>query len=42
MHEDFQTVEFAEPPIGDLVEQAVTQGRRMRTARRVRPRSREA
>jgi hypothetical protein len=36
MREEFQSVEWAEPPVGDLVEKAVAQGRRMRTARRVR------
>lgn len=36
MREEFQTIEWAEPPIGDLVEDAVAKGRRMRTARRLR------
>ncbi len=36
MREEFQAIEWAEPPIGDLVDNAVVQGRRMRTARRVR------
>ena len=36
MREQFQAIEWAEPPIGDLVDNAVAQGRRMRTARRVR------
>jgi hypothetical protein len=36
MREEFQTIEWAEPPIGDLVGQAVAKGRRMRTAKRLR------
>jgi hypothetical protein len=36
MREEFRTIEWAEPPIGDLVGEAVAQGRRMRTARRLR------
>ena len=36
MREEFQTIEWAEPPIGDLVGEAVAEGRRMRTARRLR------
>jgi hypothetical protein len=36
MRERFQAIEWDEPPIGDLVDNAVAQGRRMRTARRVR------
>jgi len=36
MREEFQALELAEPPVGDLVEKAVARGRRMRTARRVR------
>jgi hypothetical protein len=36
MREEFQAIEWDEPPAGDLVEKAVAQGRRMRTARRVR------
>ena len=36
MREEFQTIEWAEPPIGDLVGDAVAQGRRMRTAKRLR------
>ncbi|MEV4351869.1 hypothetical protein AB0J83_46040 [Actinoplanes sp. NPDC049596] len=36
MREEFRTIEWAEPPIGDLVEGAVARGRRMRTARRIR------
>ena len=36
MLEEFQTIEWAEPPIGDLVGEAVVKGRRMRTAKRLR------
>jgi hypothetical protein len=36
MREEFQTIEWAEPPIGDLVGGAVAKGRRMRTAKRLR------
>lgn len=36
MREEFQTIEWAEPPIGDLVGEAVAKGRRMRTAKRLR------
>jgi hypothetical protein len=36
MREEFQTIEWAEPPIGDLVGEAVAEGRRMRTAKRLR------
>ena len=36
MREEFQTIEWAEPPIGDLVGDAVAQGRRMRTGQRLR------
>lgn len=36
MREEFQTIEWAEPPIGDLVGEAVATGRRMRTAKRLR------
>jgi hypothetical protein len=36
MREEFQTIEWADPPIGDLVGDAVVQGRRMRTAKRLR------
>ena len=36
MREEFQTIEWAEPPIGDLVGEAVAQGRRMRTVQRLR------
>jgi hypothetical protein len=36
MREEFQTIEWAEPPIGDLVGQAVAEGRRLRTAKRLR------
>jgi hypothetical protein len=36
MREEFQTIEWAEPPIGDLVGEAVAKGRRLRTAKRLR------
>ena len=36
MREEFQTIEWAEPPIGDLVGEAVARGRRMRSAKRLR------
>jgi hypothetical protein len=36
MREEFRTLEWTEPPMGDLVEDAMAQGRRMRTARRLR------
>jgi hypothetical protein len=36
MREEFQTIDWAEPPIGDLVGQAVAKGRGMRTVRRLR------
>src|SRR4051812_28860332 len=36
MREEFQTIEWAEPPIGDLVGEAVAKGRRMRTVKRLR------
>ncbi|MEV6842880.1 hypothetical protein [Actinoplanes sp. NPDC051411] len=36
MREEFRTIEWAEPPIGDLVEKAVAHGRRMRTVKRLR------
>ncbi|MCY1141114.1 hypothetical protein OWR29_24210 [Actinoplanes sp. Pm04-4] len=36
MRDEFQRIEWAEPPMGDLVGEAVAQGRRMRTARRFR------
>ena len=36
MREEFQTIEWTEPPIGDLVGEAVAQGRRLRTAKRLR------
>jgi hypothetical protein len=36
MREEFRTIEWAEPPIGDLVDQAVAKGHRMRTAKRLR------
>ncbi|MCO8271579.1 hypothetical protein M1L60_13345 [Actinoplanes sp. TRM 88003] len=36
MRDEFQKIEWAEPPMGDLVSDAVSQGRRMRTARRLR------
>lgn len=36
MREQFQAIEWSEPPVGDLVEKAVVQGRRMRAARRAR------
>ena len=36
MRDEFQTIEWAEPPIGDLVAEAVAKGRRMRTAKRLR------
>jgi hypothetical protein len=36
MREEFQTIEWAEPPIGDLVGGAVAKGRRLRTAKRLR------
>jgi hypothetical protein len=36
MREEFQTIEWAEPPIGDLVGEAVAEGRRLRTAQRLR------
>jgi hypothetical protein len=36
MREEFQTIEWAEPPIGDLVGEAVVTGRRMWTAKRLR------
>ncbi|WP_153040345.1 hypothetical protein [Actinoplanes sp. TFC3] len=36
MREEFQTIEWAEPPIGDLIGEAVATGRRLRTAKRLR------
>ncbi|MEV4641164.1 SigE family RNA polymerase sigma factor [Actinoplanes sp. NPDC049548] len=36
MREEFQMIEWVEPPIGDLVEEAVAKGRRRRTAKRFR------
>ena len=36
MREEFQTIEWTEPPIGDLVGEAVAEGRRLRTAKRLR------
>ena len=36
MRDEFQAIEWAEPPIGDLVSEAVAQGRRMRTVQRFR------
>jgi hypothetical protein len=36
MREEFQTIEWAEPPIGDLGGEAVAHGRRMWTAKRLR------
>lgn len=36
MRDEFQAIEWAEPPIGDLVDGAVAKGRQMRTMRRVR------
>lgn len=36
MREEFKKIEWAEPPLGDLVGEAVAKGRRMRTARRLR------
>jgi hypothetical protein len=36
MREEFQTIEWAEPPIGDLVGEAVAEGRRLRTVKRLR------
>jgi hypothetical protein len=36
MRTEFETIEWAEPPIGDLVEKSVAKGRRMRWARRMR------
>jgi hypothetical protein len=35
MRAEFEQIEWAEPPIGDLVGNAVAQGRRMRTTRRI-------
>ncbi|MGK5678258.1 hypothetical protein [Actinoplanes sp. URMC 104] len=36
MREEFQKIQWAEPPMGDLVGDAVAKGRRMRTAKRLR------
>ena len=35
MHEEFQTITWTEPPMNDLVGEAVAKGRRIRTARRL-------